>query len=83
VVLVPPLLGEVRPIMTAIHGTNASIAELIPPKEFWRWKDLWISPLRNAAFSAVLMEFLTNASLLSLTDTSHVLGSKPFLIYFS
>jgi hypothetical protein len=71
-------MEEVHPIMTSIRGTNASIAGLIPPNEFWRWRDLWISPLRNAAFSAVLMEFLTNGSLLSLEDTSNVLGSEPF-----
>ncbi|KIK99637.1 hypothetical protein PAXRUDRAFT_822557 [Paxillus rubicundulus Ve08.2h10] len=73
---IPPLLDSVRPILRGCHDTSAAIAALVPPHQFWRWKDTWSNPLRTAVYSAALVEFLSSGSLISLSQTSEVLGIK-------
>ncbi|KAF9220940.1 Translin [Gyrodon lividus] len=73
---VPPLLDSVRPILRSCHDTGAAIAALIPPNQFWRWKDMWTNSLRTAVYSAALVEYLSSGSLITLSQTSEVLGIK-------
>ncbi|PCH40129.1 Translin [Wolfiporia cocos MD-104 SS10] len=72
----PSLIDSVTPYLESCRETTAALAELIPPNQFWRWKDMWSFSLRNAVFSATLVEFLRNGSLLSLSQASEVLGIK-------
>jgi hypothetical protein len=52
------------------------MAALVPPHQFWRWKDTWSNSLRTAVYSAALVEFLSSGSLITLSQTSEVLGSE-------
>jgi len=52
------------------------MAALIPPNQFWRWKDMWSNSLRTAIYSSALVEFLTTGKLISLPQVSQILGSE-------
>ncbi|KAL6302770.1 Translin [Sparassis latifolia] len=73
---VPVLLDSVRPVLESCRETTAALADLVPPNQFWRWKDMWSISLRNAVFGATLVEFLRSGSLLTLPRVSDVLGIK-------
>ncbi|KAL4081055.1 Translin [Scleroderma citrinum] len=73
---IPPLLDAVRPILRSCDATAAALAAITPPHQFWRWKDMWSNSLRTAVYSAALVEFLTTGSLISIAQTSQVLGIK-------
>ncbi|KAF5369585.1 hypothetical protein D9758_002681 [Tetrapyrgos nigripes] len=73
---IPTLVDSVRPILTSCGETFAGLAELIPPNQFWRWKEMWCNSLRTAVFAAVLIKYLTNGTLLSLKTTNEILGIK-------
>ncbi|KAG6334082.1 hypothetical protein ID866_5014 [Astraeus odoratus] len=73
---VPPLVDAVRPILRSCHGTTAALAGIIPPNQFWRWKEMWSNSLRTAVYAAALVEYLTTGSLISLAQTSETLGVK-------
>ncbi|GBE84924.1 Translin-1 [Sparassis crispa] len=72
----PVLLDSVRPVLESCRETTAALADLVPPNQFWRWKDMWSISLRNAVFGATLVEFLRSGSLLTLPRVSDVLGIK-------
>ncbi|KAF8133671.1 Translin, partial [Boletus edulis] len=63
----PPLLDSVRPILRSCHDTSAALASLVPPNQFWRWKEMW---------SNSLLEYLSSGSLITLSQASEVLGIK-------
>lgn len=74
--LVPVIVDAVRPILHSCQQNTAALASLIPANQFWRWKDNWANPLRNAIFSAALLEFLTSGHLVTLAHVGEILGSK-------
>lgn len=82
--IVPALIESVRPVLHSCKDVNAGLVELIPPSQFWRWKDQWANALRTAIFSASLVEYLATGKLISLSTASEVLGSEsvsnPLLI---
>lgn len=71
----PELLDTVQPVLLSCQDITTSIADVIPPDQFWRWKDMWSNSLRTAVFASALMEYLRNGSLLSLPRASEILGS--------
>lgn len=75
---VAPLLDSVRPIIQSCQKNSSALAEIIPPNQFWRWKDMWSFSLRNAIFSAALVEYMTSRTLISLEQVSATLGSESF-----
>ncbi|KZT12025.1 Translin [Laetiporus sulphureus 93-53] len=70
----PGLLESVQPTLDSCRETTAALAALIPPDQFWRWKDMWSTSLRNAVFAAALIDFLRTGKLLTLPQASEVLG---------
>ncbi|TFY66728.1 hypothetical protein EVG20_g4364 [Dentipellis fragilis] len=70
------LLDTVRPVIQSCQETTATLAALVPPNQFWRWKDMWTNSLRSAAFSALFVEYLASGKLLSLQDANTQLGIK-------
>lgn len=76
--VVPDLIAKVTPVLESCKETTAALAELIPPNQFWRWKDMWSVSLRNAVFAAVLVEYLQSGGLLPLPQAAEVLGSTLF-----
>ncbi|KAJ3747264.1 translin [Lentinula detonsa] len=73
---IPSLIETARPILHSCSETIASLVSLIPPNQFWRWKDMWCNSLRTAVFAAALSEYLTKGSLISLESTSNILGMQ-------
>lgn len=73
---VVPLLDTVRPIIESCQKNSSALAKIIPPNQFWRWKDMWSISLRNAIYSAALVEYMTTRSLISLEQVSATLGSE-------
>ncbi|KAI6030575.1 Translin [Pisolithus orientalis] len=71
-----PLLDAVRPILHSCHEPFAALAAIVPPNQFWRWKDMWSHSLRTVVYAAALVEYLANRSLISLEQTSETLGIK-------
>ena len=70
-----PLLDSVTQGLKSCQITCADIAALIPQNQFWKWKDMWSFSLRNAVFSATMVEYLRSGKLLSLAQVSEILGS--------
>ncbi|THH12550.1 hypothetical protein EW146_g7586 [Bondarzewia mesenterica] len=70
------LLDSVRPVLNSCQATTSALASIVPANQFWRWKDMWTNSLRAAVFSAVLIEYLSNGSLLSLSGVSDQLGIR-------
>lgn len=73
---VAPLLDSVRPIIQSCQKNSSALVGIIPPNQFWRWKDMWSISLRNAIYSAALVEYMTTRSLISLEQVSATLGSE-------
>jgi len=73
---VAPLLDGVRPIIQSCQKNTSALAEIIPPNQFWKWKDMWSISLRNAIYSAALVEYMTTRTLISLEQVSATLGSE-------
>ncbi|KAJ8080564.1 Translin-1 [Marasmius tenuissimus] len=71
---IPGLIETVRPILTSCQPTLAALADLIPPHQFWRWKDMWCNSIRTTVFVASLCQYLTDGTLVSLKQTSDILG---------
>ena len=69
------LLEALRPVFHSCHTIAATLAETIPRDEVWKWRELWIVPLRAAVFSVVLAHFLTDGTLASLSTIAEQLGS--------
>jgi len=74
---VPAILESVRPVLTTCGSVTGALAILIPENQFWRWKDMWTTSLRNAIFAAVLVEYLSTRRLLSLPEAALCVGIKP------
>ena len=73
--VVPALFEAVRPVFHSCHMITATLAETVPRDEAWKWRELWIVPLRAAVFSVVLAYFLTDGTLASLSTIAEQLGS--------
>ncbi|TBU62333.1 Translin [Dichomitus squalens] len=71
------LLDQARPVLDSCRETTAALADIVPPDQFWKWKDMWSLSLRSAVFSATLMEYLNSGTLLSLPAVAETLGFKP------
>ncbi|KDR82677.1 hypothetical protein GALMADRAFT_238164 [Galerina marginata CBS 339.88] len=70
------LLDSVRPLLLSCQDVTSVLAGLIPENQFWRWKDMWSNSIRTAVFSAALVEYLSNRTLLSLAQAAGILGIK-------
>ena len=70
------LLDSVRPIIQSCQKNSSALAEIIPPNQFWRWKDMWSFSLRNSIYSAALVQYMTTRTLISLEQVSAALGSE-------
>lgn len=72
----PALLDLVKPVLLSCQDTTASMATLIPPNQFWRWKHMWTNSIQTAVFVAALVEYLTSHTLITLPQTAELLGIK-------
>ena len=77
--VVPALLETILPDIRSCHGITATLAEMIPQDEVWKWKELWTTPLRAAVFSVVMACFLIDGTLAPLGAVAEQLGSTSVL----
>ncbi|KAK7048359.1 Translin [Favolaschia claudopus] len=70
----PELLDSVDPVLHSCSEITLAIADVIPPDQFWRWKDMWSNSMRSAVYAAALIQYLRNGTLLSLPRASEILG---------
>ncbi|KAF8914959.1 translin [Mucidula mucida] len=73
---VPNLITSVKPVLESTQAVHAALADLVPPNQFWRWKEMWTNSLRTSVFVATFLEYLSTGTLLSLSATSAQLGIK-------
>uniref|UniRef100_A0A0W0F3L2 Translin n=1 Tax=Moniliophthora roreri TaxID=221103 RepID=A0A0W0F3L2_MONRR len=73
---IPALVNSVQPTLHSCQDVFAALADLVPPHQFWRWKDMWCNSLRTTVFVAALSQYLTDGSLISLRATSNILGMQ-------
>jgi Translin family len=78
--IVPSLLDTVRPVLQSCQSVMEGLATLVPPTQFWRWKDMWSNSMKTAVFAAVLTEYLTTRKLLTLAEVATQLGSKLHIL---
>jgi len=71
---IPALLTSVEPVLFSCRDITSAIAGVIPPDQFWRWKDMWSNSMRTLVFAAALIEYLRKGSLLSLPRTVETFG---------
>ncbi|KAJ6508794.1 Translin [Mycena sanguinolenta] len=72
----PELLDSVDPVLLSCQEITTSIAGVIPPDQFWRWKDMWSNSMRTAVYAAALIQYLRNGTLLSMPRASEILGIR-------
>ncbi|KAJ7250876.1 Translin [Mycena haematopus] len=72
----PDLLDSVDPVLLSCQEITSSIADVIPPDQFWRWKDMWSNSMRTAVYAAALIQYLRSGTLLSLPRASEILGIR-------
>jgi len=72
--VVPALLETIRPVFHSCHESTAALAEMVPPDEVWKWKELWTAPLRSAVYSVIFSRFLTDGTLAPLATVAEQLG---------
>ncbi|KAK7056795.1 Protein phosphatase 2C 2 [Paramarasmius palmivorus] len=73
---IPALVESIRPTLRTCRDVFAALADLVPPNQFWRWKDMWCNSLRTTVFVAALSQYLTEGTLISLQATSDILGMQ-------
>ncbi|EIW80968.1 Translin [Coniophora puteana RWD-64-598 SS2] len=73
---IPAILDSVRPMLSSCQETSTAMADIIPPNQFWRWKDMWTNSLRTAVYAAALVEYLATRNLIPLDDVAKILGIK-------
>ncbi|KEP47423.1 recombination hotspot-binding protein (translin), related protein [Rhizoctonia solani 123E] len=71
---VKPLIESSSSIVKGCHEEFAKIAQVVPPNQFWRWKDMWTRSLQNIIFVAALDEYLSTERLLTLPECEQILG---------
>lgn len=74
-VLVPDLLDQFPSSLQSCGETIATLADLIPSNQFWRWKEMWSNSLRTAVFVTALLEYLKTGGLISISKVKEMLGS--------
>ncbi|PPQ89650.1 hypothetical protein CVT25_013837 [Psilocybe cyanescens] len=70
----PILIDSVRPILLSCRDVTTTLARIIPENQFWRWKDMWSNSIRTAVFAAILIEYLSSRTLLSIAQSAEILG---------
>jgi hypothetical protein len=70
----PQLLDKIRPLVNSCQVPVAGIVSVVPPHEFWKWRNLWIHSLQTAVFGASMVKFLSDGTLISLQEVSSLLG---------
>lgn len=78
---VPALLTSVEPVLFSCRDIISAIAGVIPPDQFWRWKDMWSNSMRTVVFAAALIEYLRKGSLLSLPRAAETFGSTNYILW--
>ncbi|EPQ28935.1 uncharacterized protein PFL1_03735 [Pseudozyma flocculosa PF-1] len=71
---VPQLVESTQPYFEQCRKAIASIIELVPANQYYRWCDEWTFHLKNTTFAACLAYFLGTGYLLSKEEACSILG---------
>ncbi|KAH7337149.1 translin [Rhizoctonia solani] len=74
---VQPLIESSSSVVKSCQEEFTRIADVVPPNQFWRWKDMWTRSVQNIIFVAVLNEYLSTERLLTLLECEQLLGVNP------
>ncbi|KAG9103334.1 hypothetical protein FRC07_010016, partial [Ceratobasidium sp. 392] len=74
---IKPLIEEASAVVASCNEELEKIASLVPPNQFWRWKDMWTRHLASILFVAALNEYLTTERLVTLPECEQLLQVKP------
>lgn len=72
----PKLTEPVTQTLLSCQPITVALAEIIPPNEFWRWKDMWSNSIRTLVFAAGFVEYLTFRKLITIDQVSDILGER-------
>ncbi|KAF8600215.1 Translin [Ceratobasidium sp. AG-I] len=73
---VKPLVESSSQVVASCSQELARLASVVPPNQFWRWKDMWTRSLQSIIFIAALNEYLTSERLLTLPECEQLLDIK-------
>ncbi|KAG8785292.1 hypothetical protein FRC12_017769 [Ceratobasidium sp. 428] len=72
-----PLIEESSAVVTSCSEELSKLASLVPPNQFWRWKDMWTRHLTSILFVTALNEYLTTERLITLPECETLLQVQP------
>ncbi|KIY48639.1 Translin [Fistulina hepatica ATCC 64428] len=70
---VSPLLDAAKPHIASCAECTTAIAELVPPNQFWRWRDMWRNSLQATIFAVALVHYLEHGALIPLPQVEEIL----------
>ncbi|KAG8804818.1 hypothetical protein FRC16_000072 [Serendipita sp. 398] len=71
------LLNSTEQARESCKKPLATIAQIVPKHQYWRWKDLYARHIQNLVFIIVLSDYLRSGKLSSIQDISDCLGLNP------
>ncbi|QRV92295.1 Translin [Ceratobasidium sp. AG-Ba] len=74
---VKPLVEESSVIVESCREELEKLASVLPPNQFWRWKDMWTRSLTSILFVAALNEYLSTERLITLPECERRLQVQP------
>ncbi|QRV77470.1 Translin [Ceratobasidium sp. AG-Ba] len=74
---VKPLVEKSSVIVESCSEELAKLASVLPPNQFWRWKDMWTRSLTSILFVAALNEYLSTERLITLPECERILQVQP------
>jgi len=69
-----PLLSSIQDTLATVPQNSSKLADIVPPNQYWRWKDLWTRHIQSLVFVSAFLRFLESGQLLSIKDATKVLG---------
>ncbi|KZO96944.1 Translin [Calocera viscosa TUFC12733] len=70
----PKIISTVKPVVESCKDDTRAIAFLVPPNNYWRWKQMWSQAVQGVVFTLALCKFLEDGTLITLPEVSQVLG---------
>ncbi|CAG7853070.1 Translin; AltName: Full=Component 3 of promoter of RISC; Short=C3PO [Serendipita indica DSM 11827] len=73
---VAPLVDSVVKVQETCRGPIATIADLIPENQYWRWRDMYSRHIQNFVFAVALCEYVRSHRVASIQDVTNILGIR-------
>ncbi|BGP20200.1 hypothetical protein JCM10213_005945 [Rhodosporidiobolus nylandii] len=73
---IPQLLASLDPTLPPIRSALASLAQLIPKEQFYRYSDMFSRAMQTASYVVVMRAFLEREDVASKDEVAEALGVK-------